>query len=199
MNMMYAMSEDEYNAMLTTLGVLDFTNDLLCQSRPGSRLGYEASDLQSFIQVQVDAIRGVVKGVEKRHEAEKEPNNKLNWIDLTDIMQVMSGRNRRTLGQLKKLGQKLQNCVKADPSMEHVFRTWQDVMTDGGKLPFSLEPSSTDGYIIDFEVRVPTVVQPVPTVQAAHPAKASAPQTPRKREKLATIKPSTAEVACSQK
>lgn len=159
--MNYTITEEECNAIDAARGQLNLVADLLAVKGSESA-PCNASDLCSFLSAQTDALKVIVNAVEGRHEASGDENNVMSCFDWMTIVQVVSGRRLLTSAALKGMGRKLQNCVKVNPDMAYVLTAWTDVMTDGGSLPFNLEPSSTDGFLIRFEERVPVVVTPSP-------------------------------------
>ena len=172
--MNYAITEDEYNVIQSVRGQLNLICGLLTAKGSNSAL-FESSDLYDFLAAQYDTINNVLKTADERHDAAKDENNRMSWFDWADILEVISGHQPMRGVDLKKLGRKLQNCAKVDPDMSRVFRTWQAVMTSDGERPFSLEPSSTDGFYIQFPVREAVIEEPAPAKKPAQ----------RKRDKLA--------------
>ena len=175
--MNYTITEDEYSALDAARAQLDLVAHLLeAQGKHSS--GFSAADLCAFLSERAHTIWGVIEAVDARQKAAKEADNTMSWLDWSAIIGVVSGRRRMLGGDLKKLGCKLQNSAKVDPDMEHVFDIWMDVMTEGGTLNYSLEPTISDGFVIAFPERAPVTQTPAPMA----PAKKAA---PRKREKLA--------------
>lgn len=172
--MNYSITENEYRRVEDVRAQLSLVAGLLTASGANSSL-YDASDLYAFIAAQIDTLGGVIKSADARYDAARNQNNKLSFIDWANMLQVVSGRRAMRRHDLKELGRKLQNCITVDPDMALVFDIWKDVMTNGGEWPFSLEPSSTDGFHIQYPERVAVMQKPEPT--AKKPA-------PRKREKL---------------
>ncbi len=168
--MNYTITEDEYNAIDAARRQLNLVAGLLTSTDADRNL-FDGSDLYYFLAAQTATLKGVINSADDRHKAEEDENNVLSCIDWMTIIQVVSGRELLTDGALKDMSRKLQNCVKANPDMEYVLRAWTEVMTDGGNLPFDLCPSSTDGFLIRFEERVPVVTPPAtsPTVTAKKP------------------------------
>lgn len=177
--MNYTITETEKNTLDAVRGQLGLVAGLLTAKGTNGNL-YNTSDLYDFLAAQVDAIKGLLQTLDQRYDAARDENNRLSWIEWLNMLQVVSGRRAMRSGDLKMLGQKLQNSVIVDPDMAHVFDLWKDVMTNGGEWPYSLEPSSTDGFHIQFPERVAVMVEPTPEPKAT--AKKVA---PRKREKLA--------------
>lgn len=157
--MNYIITEDEYNKLDAVRGQLSLICGLLSAKGADSNL-FDASDLYDFMGAQADTLTAVKDTIYDRYEAAKNPENVLSTWDWVNIIHVVSGRRSLTGGDLRKIGIKLENCVKADPDMELIRRTWIDVMTMGGELPYSLEPRSTDGFHVSFERLVPVVQEP---------------------------------------
>lgn len=178
--MIYQITEQEFQTMDAVRGQLGLVAGLLTAKGADANL-YDASDLYDFLAAQVDTIKDLLKVVDARYDAARDENNKLSYIDWYNMLQVVSGRRAMRRCDLNALGQKLQNSILVDPDMEFTFNLWKDVMTNDGEWPFSLEPSSTDGFNIQFPERVAVVAQadPEPRTAAKKPA-------PRKREKLAS-------------
>lgn len=176
--MNYAITEDEYNVIQSVRGQLNLICGLLTAKGSNSAL-FESSDLYDFLAAQSDTITKVLKSADERHDASSDANNRMEWFDWANLIEVVSGYRAMQGVDLKKIGRKLQNCANVDPDMGAVFRTWQAVMTSDGERPFSLEPSSTDGFHIQFPVRAAVIEEPAPAPSA--PAKKPA---QRKRDKL---------------
>lgn len=176
--MNYTLTEAEFNKLDAVRGQLNLVAGLLTANGATQNL-FDALDLYEFLAAQVGTLKSVLQTLNQRYDAEQDENNSLSWIDWHNMLQVVSGRRAMRKGDLTKLGQKLQNCVSVNPDMAYVFDLWKDVMTNGGELPFSLVPSSTDGFNIQFPERVAVMVEPAMEPKAKKAA-------PRKRERLAT-------------
>lgn len=154
--MNYVLTEPEYYQLDSVRGQLNLVAGLLSAKGANSSL-YDASDLNEFLAAQTDTLKAVTSSVDARYEACNDRGNVMHWTDWSRIIGVVSGRDTMTGGQLKDMTRKLQRCVQADPDMQHVLSAWMDVMTQGETLPFTLEPTSTDGFNIQFEPLAPVV------------------------------------------
>ena len=160
--MNYALTEEEYYKLDSVRGQLNLVCCLLTAKGADSNL-YNAEDLYEFMATQTNTLKAVKSSVDDRYEAGNDRENVMNWTDWSRIIGVVSGRDTMTGGQLKDMTRKLQRCVQADPDMAHVLTAWMEVMTQGGTLPFTLEPTSTDGFNIRFEPLSPVVSKPAAT------------------------------------
>ena len=154
--MNYVLTEPEYFQLGSVRGQLNLVAGLLTAKGANSCL-YEVSDLYDFVAAQIDVLASVKQAVDQRYEAACDLDNVMRPIEWRRIIAVVSGRDTMTGGQLKDMTRKLQRCVQADPDMAYVLNSWMDVMTQGGTLPFTLEPKSTDGFNIQFEAVAPVV------------------------------------------
>ncbi|WP_461502574.1 hypothetical protein [Rhodoferax sp.] len=176
--MNFTITESEYNLVDAARAQLSLVAGLLTANGADAAL-YNASDLYAFIAAQTDTLAGVIKSVNDRYEAAKETDNVMSVFEWSTIIEVVSGRRSLRRHDLKALGRKLQNCTKVDPDMAHVFNAWKNVMTNGGELLFKLEPSSTDGFLIQFPERAPVMQAPETALKATAKKPAQ-----RKRDKL---------------
>lgn len=189
--MNYAITEDEYNAIQSVRGQLNLVCGLLGAKGSNSAL-FESSDLYDFLSAQSDTITKILKNADERYAAARDENNTLNAVEWSNIIAVVSGHRAMRGVDLKRLGRKLQNSVKVDPDMAHVFSTWQDVMTSDGERQFDLEPSSTDGFYIQFPERSAVVEEPtanlntVDLVHALRIAAGDGQHTPKGAEESVT-------------
>lgn len=187
--MNFTITEDEYNVIDSTRGQLNLVAGLLtCNGADPTQ--YNASDLCDFLSAQIDGLKTVLHAVNNRHELAGVSDNVLTATDWKHIIQTISGKCVLRWGEVRELTRKMQRNVLADPDMQGVFDAWAAVLTQDGKLPLQVEPSSTDGFYAGFEVRVP-VMPMADGGEALNNKKA----TPRKREKLAGVKVRATEAA----
>jgi hypothetical protein len=177
--MNYTITEHEFQALDAVRGQLNLVAGLLTAKGADANL-YDTSDLYDFLATQADTIKSLLKAFDQRYDLSQDENNSLSMIDWHNMLQVVSGRRAMPNRDLKMLGKKLQNSTMVDPDMNYVLKLWKDLMTNGGEWPFSLEPSSTDGFNIRFPERVAEMVEP-----ASEPKTKPNKAAPRKRDRLA--------------
>lgn len=123
----YTITEDEWNTVDAVRGQLGLVSGLLAATGSHPSL-YEAADLCDFLAAQCDALKAVLHAVEERHEATRDEDTRLTWIDWSNALRILGGTRSFSAYAERSITDKLVRHAQVHPDMQHVLDVWIEAL-----------------------------------------------------------------------
>lgn len=137
---MFPLSEAEYNSLESVHDQINLVSGLLCAKGANSSL-IDAEGLLAFLSKQVETMRGVIRAVDARYEAQRE-DGQLNWLHWSYALKIASGDSIHTpSGAEQYVREGLVHAAKFDENMSGVLVQWLEIMGKQKPAPAPTAPA----------------------------------------------------------